>query len=44
MDNAACTGDEIGLLACNYDTDTSDCAHAEDIGVRCSIGPRESAH
>lgn len=39
VDNTACAGSEARLLACNYDTDTSDCSHAEDAGIRCSTGP-----
>lgn len=39
IDNAACTGTEMGLLNCNYDASASDCMHSEDAGIRCSTGP-----
>ena len=41
IDNSACAGTEPGLLACNYDSGTGDCTHAEDAGVRCYTGPCE---
>ena len=37
MDNVACTGSELRLLDCSYDSDTSDDTHAEDVGVRCQL-------
>ena len=36
VDNTGCTGVEPRLLACDYDTHTADCTHAEDAGLRCS--------
>ena len=36
VDNTACSGNEPRLLNCGYDTDTTDCTHAEDAGLRCS--------
>ena len=38
IDNLACTGTEPRLLACGYDSHTTDCAHTEDAGIRCSTG------
>ena len=36
LDNLACTGSEYNLTSCSYDSDTSDCTHYEDAGVRCN--------
>ena len=36
LDNLACTGAEYNLTSCSYDSDTSDCGHYEDAGVRCN--------
>ena len=36
VDNTVCSGNEPRLLNCGYDTDTTDCTHAEDAGLRCS--------
>ena len=36
LDNLACTGAEYNLTSCSYDSDTSDCSHYEDAGVRCN--------
>ena len=36
LDNVACTGAEYNLTSCSYDSDTSDCGHYEDAGVRCN--------
>jgi len=35
LDNVICTGSESRLIDCSYDSDTSDCGHHEDAGVRC---------
>lgn len=35
FDNVQCSGDENSLFSCQIDYDTSDCAHAEDVGVVC---------
>lgn len=35
LDNVACTGSESRLIDCSYDSDTTDCGHHEDAGVRC---------
>ena len=37
LDDVACTGTEIGILQCRYDSVTSDCGHSEDAGVQCQI-------
>jgi hypothetical protein len=35
LDDVACSGSETSLLSCAYDSNTADCTHAEDAGVRC---------
>lgn len=35
LDNVACSGSELTLVQCSYDTHTADCVHREDAGVRC---------
>ena len=35
IDDIACTGTETSLQSCTYDSNTEDCSHAEDAGVRC---------
>ena len=35
LDNVQCLGTETTLSSCPYDSDTSDCFHFEDTGVRC---------
>ena len=35
LDNLNCDGDELSLLECDFDPDTSDCTHFEDAGLRC---------
>ena len=37
MDNVACSGLELRLLDCPYNSDTSDRTHAEDVGVHCQL-------
>ena len=34
----SCTGSESQLLICSYDSNTGDCSHSEDAGVRCQAG------
>lgn len=36
IDNTDCVGDELRLTSCRFDSDTTDCTHAEDAGLRCS--------
>lgn len=36
MDNVSCTGQENKLQDCPYDSNTSQCQHSEDVGLRCS--------
>ena len=36
LDNVACTGSELVLSDCPYDSHTADCTHHEDAGVRCN--------
>lgn len=36
LDNVACSGSELTLAQCLYDTHTADCNHIEDAGVRCT--------
>ena len=36
IDNLRCSGLEMNILHCNYDPDTSNCAHSEDAGVQCT--------
>ena len=36
--NLRCTGDENSLFECPNDTNTGDCNHSEDAGVRCIAG------
>ena len=35
LDDLSCDGDELSLLECDFDPDTSDCTHFEDAGLRC---------
>ena len=35
LDNVACSGSELTLVQCPYNTHTGDCEHREDAGVRC---------
>jgi hypothetical protein len=35
LDDVSCTGSESQLLSCSYDSNTGDCSHSEDAGVRC---------
>lgn len=35
LDDVNCVGDESFLVNCSYDTNTTDCTHDEDAGVRC---------
>jgi hypothetical protein len=36
LDNVACSGSELTLAQCTYDSHTEDCQHVEDAGVRCA--------
>ena len=38
LDDVACSGSESQLLTCSYDSNTADCSHHEDAGVRCQEG------
>ena len=35
LDNVACTGEEVMLTSCAYDSNTGDCFHSDDAGVTC---------
>ena len=35
MDEVGCGSSDTVLLACSYDSDTSEDSHGEDAGVRC---------
>lgn len=35
LDNVDCSGTEVRLIDCDYDSDTRDCGHHEDAGVYC---------
>ena len=35
LDNVGCSGSELRLVDCSYDSHTSDCSHVEDAGVLC---------
>ena len=37
LDNVACAGSEAALVNCTYYPITTDCSHAEDAGVHCSL-------
>lgn len=41
LDNVACVGDEANISFCVADTNTADCTHSQDAGVRCNA-QRES--
>ena len=41
LDNIDCHGDELSILECDFDPDTSDCTHFEDAGIRCGESPSE---
>ena len=36
LDDVSCTGTEGRLVSCPYDSNTADCSHSEDAGVRCN--------
>jgi len=38
LDDLACSGSELQLIYCSYDSITTDCSHSEDAGVRCQHG------
>lgn len=38
LDDVSCNGDESTLTSCAYDSNTADCSHAEDAGVKCQYG------
>ena len=35
LDDVQCSGSETSLLSCTYDSNTADCSHSSDAGVRC---------
>ena len=35
MDDVGCTSSEERLIDCIYDSQTSDCHHGKDVGLRC---------
>ena len=35
LDDVACSGSESRLINCRYDSNTYDCRHYKDAGVRC---------
>ena len=35
LDDVQCSGNEARLIDCVYDSQTSDCSHSRDAGVRC---------
>ncbi len=35
LDDVRCNGFEDALVNCTYDSNTADCLHFEDAGVRC---------
>ena len=35
LDDLQCRGFEDALVNCSYDSNTADCIHVEDAGVRC---------
>ena len=39
LDDLDCNGDEVSILNCDFDQDTSDCTHFEDAGIRCVESP-----
>ncbi len=38
LDSVACRGSESRLIDCNYDGNTADCSHSEDVGIVCTNG------
>ena len=38
LDDVACRGSESWLIDCNYDGNTADCFHSEDVGIVCTHG------
>ena len=36
FDDVSCTGTESRLVNCTYDSNTANCSHSEDAGVRCN--------
>ena len=35
LDDVACTATQPRLVDCSYDSNTADCSHSQDAGVRC---------
>ena len=35
LDDVACTATQPRLVDCSYDSNTADCSHSHDAGVRC---------
>ena len=35
LDDVACTATQSRLVDCSYDSNTADCSHSHDAGVRC---------
>ena len=35
LDDVACTATQPRLIDCSYDSNTADCSHSHDAGVRC---------
>ena len=35
LDDVACTATQPRLVDCSYDSNTADCTHSRDAGVRC---------
>lgn len=38
LDDVSCSGSESTLTSCSYDSNTADCSHADDAGVKCQHG------
>ena len=38
LDDVSCSGTESRLIDCTYDSNTADCSHSDDAGVRCQLG------
>ena len=38
LDDVSCSGSETQLISCSYDSNTADCSHSDDAGVRCLTG------
>lgn len=40
VDDLRCTGTEVDLIHCTFDTNVFGCSHSDDVGIRCTAGSK----